>query len=322
VRLSVFHAIVTKADDHSHSEKHSSYVYGGLYLVEKLCKDKITGDLCVNTFHLRRMAGQQRIDIYEVLRTRNPEPSDGIFMSDLSGGLEKMPISAINTISNEYPMAFEYISQTKYPLKYQPDPPLGCDCVGGCSLSKKCACAVKNGRIFPFTDTRCLVEDRPLIYECGPSCKCPPTCRNRVSQHGINFRFQVFKTKSMGWGVRCLDFIPVGSFVCEYIGELIEEQEAQERMSDEYLFASGNNYYDVPRWERAHKKMPSLQGGPSEDEETVFAVDAINHGNFVRLINHGCTPTYFPSMSSMIMTISVCLIYIMFFASEDIPPPT
>jgi hypothetical protein len=205
-----------------------------------------------------------------------------------------MPISAINTISNEYPMAFEYISQTKYPLKYQPDLPLGCDCVGGCSLSKKCACAVKNGRIFPFTTTRCLVEDRPLIYECGPSCKCPPTCCNRVSQHGIKFRFQVFKIKSMGWGVRCLDFIPTGSFVCEYIGELIEEQEAQERMSDEYLFAAGNNYYDVPRWERARKKIPSLQGGPSEDEETVFAVDAINHGNFVRFINHGCTPNLFP----------------------------
>jgi hypothetical protein len=26
-----------------------------------------------------------------------------------------------------------------------------------------------------------LIERKPLIYECGPLCKCPPTYRNRVS---------------------------------------------------------------------------------------------------------------------------------------------
>jgi hypothetical protein len=316
--IRVIHAVITESEDHSRLEQHTSYVYGGLYLVEKHCREKITGDQCVNTFHLRRVAGQQPIDTYEVLKKRNPAPSDGVFMADMSRGHEKMPISAINTISNEYPMAFEYMSQIQYPLKYQPDPPLGCNCVGGCSLSKKCACAVKNGGMFPFS-TLGLLEDRPLIYECGPSCKCPPTCHNRVSQHGIKFRLQVFKTNSMGWGVRCLDFMPSGSYVCEYIGELIEEQEAQERISDEYLFATGNNYYDVPRWEGMLEEIPSLRGGPSEDEETVFAVDAINRGNIARFINHACTPNLFPQ-NVLYDHDDKRMPHIMFFASEDIPP--
>ncbi|GJM86314.1 hypothetical protein PR202_ga02163 [Eleusine coracana subsp. coracana] len=316
-RIRVIHAVVTEADDLSQLEQRTNYVYGGLYAVEKLCREKIT-DRYVSTFHLRRMPRQQHIDIYEVLKTRKPEPFDGIFTSDISGGLEKMPISAINTISNEYPMAFEYISQIKYPLKYQPDPPLGCDCVGGCSLSKKCACAVKNGSMFPFNAIG-LLEDRPLIYECGPSCKCPPTCHNRVSQHGIKFRMQVFKTQSMGWGVRCLDFIPSGSFVCEYIGELIQDQEAQERVSDVYLFAAGNSYYDVPRWEDPCKKIPSLQAGPSEDEEAVFAVDAICRGNLARFINHSCTPNLFPQ-NVLYDHDDKSMPHIMFFAGEDIPP--
>ncbi|TVU29003.1 hypothetical protein EJB05_20545, partial [Eragrostis curvula] len=314
----VIHAIINEPSDNVQSKQLASYVYGGLFLVEKLCIEKIKGEQCVNTFHLRRMAGQQHIDIYEVLRTRSPEPFNGIFVDDISGGLEKMPISVINTISNEYPMALRYISQIQYPLKYQPNPPSGCNCVGGCSFSKNCACAVKNGGMFPFSHIG-LLEDRPLIYECGPSCKCPPTCHNRVSQHGIKFRLQVFKTKSMGWGVRCLDFIPSGSFVCEYIGEILEDQEAQERMSDEYLFAAGNNYYIVPRWKGLCKKIPSLQDGPSEDEEIVFAVDAVSSGNFARYINHGCTPNLFPQ-NVLFDHDDKRMPHIMFFATEDIPP--
>ncbi|XP_062217785.1 histone-lysine N-methyltransferase, H3 lysine-9 specific SUVH5-like [Phragmites australis] len=314
----VIYALVPELDEDCRPKRLTSYVYGGLYLVEKFCREETTGDRCVNTFHLRRMEGQQHIDIQEVLKTRKPEPFDGIFMTDISGGLEKIPISAINPISNEYPTTFHYISQIQYPLKYQPDPPSGCDCVGGCSVSQKCACAVKNGGEFPFSDIG-LINDKPLIYECGPSCKCPPTCHNRVSQHGIKFRLQVFKTKSMGWGVRSLDLIPSGSFVCEYIGELLEDQEAQERTNDEYLFSIGKNYYDVPRWEGLCKTIPSLQNGPSEDEEIGFAVDALNWGNFAKFINHSCTPNLF-AQNVLHDHDDKSMPHIMLFAGEDIPP--
>jgi euchromatic histone-lysine N-methyltransferase len=314
----VIHAVVTELGDNCQPKQLTSYVYGGLYSVEKFNREKTSGSQYVSIFHLRRMAEQQHIDL-QVWKTKMPESFAGTFIVDISGGLEKVPISAINSISNEYLTTFHYISQIQYPLKYRSDPPSGCDCVGGCSLSQKCACAVKNGGGFHFNDIGGLTEGKPLIYECGPSCKCPPTCRNRVSQHGIKFRLQVFKTKSMGWGVRTLDFIPDGSFVCEYVGELLTDEEAQERKNDEYLFAIGNSYYDAPHWKAEIKAIPSLQNGPSEDDETVFAVDALNQGNFARFINHCCTPNLFPQ-NVLHDHDNISMPHIMFFASEDIPP--
>ncbi|CAL4886363.1 unnamed protein product [Urochloa decumbens] len=314
----VIHAVVTELGDDCRPRQLTSYVYGGLYLVEKFHREKTTGDQYVNTFHLRRMAEQQQVDI-QVLKTKKPESFDGTFTADISGGLDKAPISAINSISNEYLMTFRYISQIQYPLKYRPDPPSGCDCVGGCSVSQKCACSVKNGGEFPYNDIGENKEEKPLIYECGPSCKCPPSCRNRVSQHGTKFRLQVFKTNSMGWGVRTLDFIPSGSFVCEYIGEVLLDDEAQRRKNDEYLFAIGSNYYDVPEWKADIEKIPSLQNGPSEDDEIHFAVDALNQGNFARFINHSCTPNLYPQ-NVLHDHDNISMPHIMFFAYDDIAP--
>ncbi|PAN07369.1 hypothetical protein PAHAL_1G330100 [Panicum hallii] len=314
----VIHALVTEFGDDCRPKQLTTYVYGGLYLVEKFHREKTAGGQYVNTFHLRRMSGQKQFNI-QVLKTKKLESFDGTFTVDISGGLEKVPISAINSISNEYLMAFRYISQIQYPLKYRPDPPSGCDCVGGCSVSQKCACLVKNGGEFPYNDIGENLEDKPLIYECGPSCKCPPTCRNRVSQHGIKFRLQAFKTNSMGWGVRTLDFIPYGSFVCEYIGELLKDEEAQKRKNDEYLFAIGKNYHDVPRWKAQIKTIPSLQNGPTEDDENGFAVDALNQGNFARFINHSCTPNLYPQ-NVLHDHDNISMPHIMFFAYEDIPP--
>ncbi|KAJ1388286.1 hypothetical protein SESBI_39259 [Sesbania bispinosa] len=52
----------------------------------------------------------------------------------------------------------------------------------------------------PFNGKKATVVGRPncIGYECCPSCKCPPTCQNKVSQHGIQFQFKIFKTKTKG----------------------------------------------------------------------------------------------------------------------------
>lgn len=44
-------------------------------------------------------------------------------------------------------------------------------------------------------------------------------CTNRLVQHGLQVRLQLFKTQNKGWGIRCLDDIAKGSFVCIYAGE-------------------------------------------------------------------------------------------------------
>ncbi|KAM3355203.1 hypothetical protein ACQJBY_025787 [Aegilops geniculata] len=301
------------------AEELTYYVYGGLYLVEKFCREKLSEDCHISTFHLRRLPGQPPINIQELVEKRMAEPSNGTFTIDISAGLEKISISAINSISNEAPAPFRYISHIQYLGKYQLDPPSGCDCIGRCSDSQKCACVMKNGGKIPFRKTGGLLEEKPLIYECGPSCKCPPTCRNRVGQHGISFRLQVFKTTSMGWGVRSLDFIPTGHFVCEYIGELLDNEDAQERDNDEYLFLIGDNYYDVSRWDNLQKTIPSLRNGPGEEEEIFFAVDALKCGNLARFINHSCTPNLF-TQNVLYDHDNKGMPHIMLFACEDIQP--
>ena len=79
-------------------------------------------------------------------------------------------------------------------------------------------------------------NEPPMIFECNQLCKCNViTCHNRVLQHGITARLQVFRAYGMGWGVRAAQEIPKGSFVCEYVGEIISDSEAETR-EDSYLF--------------------------------------------------------------------------------------
>ena len=83
-------------------------------------------------------------------------------------------------------------------------------------------------------------REPPMIFECNDRCGCNvSSCHNRVLQHGISVRLQTFRAFGMGWGVRPLGDIPKGSFVCEYVGEIISDSEAETR-EDSYLFDLDN----------------------------------------------------------------------------------
>ena len=101
-----------------------------------------------------------------------------------------------------------------------------------------------NGGKIPYNCNGAIVDAKPLVCECGPSCKCPPSCYNKVSQHGMKIQLEIFKTKSRGWGVRSLTSTPSRSFICEYIGELFEDKEAEKTQNDEYLLDIGHNVSD------------------------------------------------------------------------------
>lgn len=64
------------------------------------------------------------------------------------------------------------------------------------------------------------------IYECNSRCKCKKSCLNRVAQHPLQIKLQVFKTGNRGWGLRCLNDVSRGSFICVYAGDLLTEANA------------------------------------------------------------------------------------------------
>ena len=69
------------------------------------------------------------------------------------------------------------------------------------------------------------------IYECNKNCACAQNCQNRLVQFPIRSRLQIFKTSNRGWGIRALDDMPQGAFICTYVGKLYgpEEGNAQGR---------------------------------------------------------------------------------------------
>lgn len=76
---------------------------------------------------------------------------------------------------------------------------------------------------------RRLLDHVPTgIYECNVNCKCKSSCLNRVVQNSLTMKLQVFKTSNRGWGLRCINDIPRGSFVCVYAGHLLTEAKANE----------------------------------------------------------------------------------------------
>uniref|UniRef100_A0A7N2LY35 Uncharacterized protein n=1 Tax=Quercus lobata TaxID=97700 RepID=A0A7N2LY35_QUELO len=303
------------------SEDGKTYVYDGLYLVEKCSQDLGSHGKLVFKFQLDRIPGQPELAWKEVKKSKKFKIKEGLCVDDISQRKELIPICAVNTIDYEKPPLFKYITRMIYPNWCRPLPPKGCDCTNGCSDSEKCLCAVKNGGKIPYNRNGAIVEAKPLVYECGPSCKCSSSCHNRVCQHGIKFQLEIFKTKSRGWGVRSLNSIPSGSFVCEYIGELLEEEADQRTGNDEYLFDIGNNYNDSSLWDGLSSLMPNSHASSCEVVvgDSGFTIDAAQYANVGRFVNHSCSPNLY-AQNLLYDHEDKRVPHIMFFSAENIPP--
>lgn len=298
----------------------STFTYDGLYFVEDYWQEKGSQGFYMYKFKLRRIPGQPEISLLEVMKSKRTAVR-GLCIADISGGMEKIPISVVNTVDDERPMPFKYITKMIYPSWYEPTMPKGCDCTQKCTDSGNCSCAIKNGGEIPFNFNGAIVQAKPLVYECGPACKCPPTCHNRVSQNGIKIRLEIFKTQSMGWGVRTLTSVPSGSFICEYIGELIQDMEAEQRSNDEYLFDIGHNYDDHDIQDGSPALIPDSQAISLSNvvEHGGFTIDAAHYGNVGRFINHSCSPNLY-AQNVLYDHDDKRMPHILFFAAENIPP--
>ncbi|XP_066436523.1 histone-lysine N-methyltransferase EHMT1 isoform X2 [Eleutherodactylus coqui] len=207
------------------------------------------------------------------------KPKQEIVMNrDISRGYENVSIPCINGEDSEpCPINYKYVSQNCVTSPLNVDRNIThlqyCVCIDDCS-SSNCMCGQLSMRCWYDKSGRLLPEfnmlEPPLIFECNHACSCWRNCRNRVVQNGLKVRLQLFRTKNMGWGVRSLQEIPMGTFVCEYVGELISDTEADVREDDTYLFDLDN-----------------------KDGE-VYCIDARFYGNISRFINHLCEPNLLP----------------------------
>ncbi|XP_014906478.1 histone-lysine N-methyltransferase EHMT2 isoform X3 [Poecilia latipinna] len=227
--------------------------------------------------------------------------TERIICSDVAQGYENIPIPCVNAVDDEgCPSDYKYVSENCETSAMNIDRNIThlqhCSCTDDCS-SSNCLCGQLSIRCWYDKDQRLLQEfnkiEPPLIFECNMACSCYRTCKNRVVQAGIKVRLQLYRTEKMGWGVRAMQDIPQGSFICEYVGELISDAEADVREDDSYLFDLDN-----------------------KDGE-VYCIDARYYGNISRFINHLCDPNLIPVRVFMLHQ-DLRFPRIAFFSSRDI----
>ncbi|XP_052889083.1 uncharacterized protein LOC128297479 [Anopheles moucheti] len=202
-----------------------------------------------------------------------------ILCSDISKGRERHPIQVVYYTrgNNERQLSvpkFKYIrSNVQIDSRITIDPDVRnmpvCSCVDSCtSTQSECLCSE---RTWYTNDGRLMNDfnylDPPTVIECGDLCDCNRRlCRNRVVQHGLHIPLQLCYINGKAWGVRTMLPIPKGSFLVEYVGEILSDEAANHRLDDSYLFDLGNG----------------------------FCIDASAYGNVSRFFNHSCQPNVSP----------------------------
>jgi len=198
-------------------------------------------------------------------------------------------VSVINEVDfNLPPLNFTFV-RDRYAGKgvhISDDTLIGCVCGGetggsGCCQKDDAECCPHlGGAPMPYNNKgRLQLKPGAPIYECNARCSCGPDCGNRVVQRGTQVQTAIVKTIDKGWGLKTQQDIPKGTFVVEYVGEVIAFQEA-ERRGKEYD-AQGLTYlFDL-----------DYNSKQNEDEdEDMFTIDAAFYGNTSHFINHSCDP--------------------------------
>ncbi|XP_045069176.1 histone-lysine N-methyltransferase EHMT1-like isoform X2 [Coregonus clupeaformis] len=236
-----------------------------------------------------------------IREARSGTQGEKVLNRDIARGYERVPVPCVNSVDSEpCPDNYKYVPDNCVTSPMNIDKNIThlqyCVCKDNCS-SSSCMCGQLSLRCWYDKDGRLLPEfcreEPPLIFECNHACSCWRTCKNRVVQNGLRVRLQLFRTSRMGWGVRTLQEIPQGTFVCEYVGEIISDAEADVRENDSYLFNLDSKVGDV------------------------YCIDARFYGNISRFINHMCEPNLF---SCRVFTAHQDLRFphIAFFACETI----
>ncbi|XP_062187360.1 histone-lysine N-methyltransferase family member SUVH2-like [Phragmites australis] len=307
------------------------YFYDGLYKVVDYWLDRGKAGFGVYKYKMLRIEGQEpmgtvnyrvaeqlKVDVFSVRPT-------GYLSFDISMGRDITPVALYNDVDDDRdPLLFEYLARPIFPTsavqgKFAEGGGGGCDCAENCSIG--CNCAGRNGGEFAYDKAGVLLRGKPLVYECGPYCRCPPSCPNRVSQKGLQHRLEVFRSRETGWGIRSLDLIKAGTFICEFSGIVLTHQQSEIVSANGDCLVRPNRF--PPRWldwgdisdvnpEYVAPDRPALP-------ELNFAIDVSRARNVACYFSHSCSPNVFVQFV-LFDHYNVSYPHLMIFAMENIPP--
>mmetsp|Transcript_30719 Transcript_30719/g.73132 ORF Transcript_30719/g.73132 Transcript_30719/m.73132 type:complete len:1027 (-) Transcript_30719:155-3235(-) len=219
---------------------------------------------------------------------------ESLICRDIAHGKEPFTrIPVYNEVSDDAKLPrFSYITQ-----------PLVRDTVK--AAIQKAASAGEHRFFMPFEEApaySCPYDKSLLLQESNPFGIREVDSRRKVVSKGLKLPLEVFMTGSKGWGVRCSRKIPSGSFVCEYVGEVISHEEANLlKGKDQYLFdldhfqnlyncviersegKAGTHLHPALKESFEHRCQASMR--PDEPERNLV-LNAHRFGNVGRFINH------------------------------------
>ncbi|KAL6947260.1 hypothetical protein ACO0QE_002139 [Hanseniaspora vineae] len=143
-----------------------------------------------------------------------------------------------------------------------------CDCSEDWRDGSNKACAENSDCINRLTQIEC-VNDR--CSQCGEDCE------NQRFQKKQYSDISIIQTEKKGYGVIAQKNIPAQQFIIEYVGEVITENEFNQRMIE----------YDLDVEKRKHFYFMMLQKGEF--------IDATAKGCLARFCNHSCNPNAYVS---------------------------
>ena len=304
------------------------YVYDGLYRIKDCWFDVGKSGFGVYKYKLLRIEGQDEMgsSILRFAAALRAKPLTmrpvGYLSLDISLQKEPLPVLLFNDIdSDQEPLYYDYLVKTVFPpfAFHQSGNGTGCECTSSCG--DDCFCAMKNGGEFAYDQNGILLRGKPVVFECGPFCRCPPQCRNRVTQNGLKSRLEVFRSRETGWGVRSLDLIHAGSFICEYTGVVLTREQAH------IISMNGDNlvypHRFSDRWAEwgelsqiySNYVRPSYPPMPPLD----FAIDVSKMRNVACYMTHSSTPNVLVQFVLYDHN-NLMFPHLMLFALENIPP--
>jgi SET domain-containing protein len=128
------------------------------------------------------------------------------------------------------------------------------------------------------------------IYECNSKCSCHRQhCSNRVLQQGLFVQLQLFKDKHKGWGLRTLHDLPRGTFICQYVGELLTSDQGHERaqtIDDKYQTS-----LDLVKQICYETSQDDNENDDDDDEP--YVIDGSLYSNLGKYFNHSCDPNMY-----------------------------